>query len=400
MSYDAPFAGLKVVDLSQGIAGPYCAMLLAQNGADVVKVEPVESGDWSRGLGAIYGDHTAYSIAGNLGKRSLALDLKSDDGRAVLWRVLEGADVFVEGFRPGAIKRLGFDYAAVSARQPRILYLSVSGFGQTGPLAERPAMDPVLQAFTGMMVENKGEDGIPHRVPFIPVDMATGLYAFQAISAALYARQSEPNGRYIETSLMQTAAAVQVVRMMATYLEGGTMQIGGPSGIYATADGWISITIVRGPDWHRFCTAIERPDLEAEPRYADRDGRQTHEAELRALIKPILAAKPGAHWAERFGEVGLLFELLSSYFEFLKQPQVEATGLIAWLAQPGLTQPAPVPNIAGRAPLAAGTPLAAAPTLGEHSEAILQEHGYTPAQIADLAARRVIRGPVRARTAS
>ena len=189
MSYDAPFAGLKVVDLSQGVAGPYCAMLLAQHGADVIKVEPTGEGDWSRTLGKRYGGHTAYSIPANLGKRSIALDLKSAEGKDVLWRLIGGADVLLEGFRPGVLDRLGFGYEAVAKREPRILYLSVSGFGQTGPLAGRPAMDPVLQAFTGLMMDNKGEDGIPHRVPFVVIDMSTALYAFQALSAALYARR-------------------------------------------------------------------------------------------------------------------------------------------------------------------------------------------------------------------
>ncbi len=230
MSYDAPFAGLKVIDLSQGIAGPYCAMLLAQHGAQVIKVESLGEGDWARALGARYGSHTAYSIIGNMGKRSIAVDLKSEAGKQVVWRLLDGADVFLEGFRPGVIRRLGFDYTAVSARVPRILYLSISGFGQTGPLAERPAMDPVLQAYTGLMAENRGDDGIPHRVPVIVVDMSTALYAYQALSSALYARRDEAHGRYIEVSLMQAATALQSIRLMACHLEGGTMKPGGAPG--------------------------------------------------------------------------------------------------------------------------------------------------------------------------
>ncbi len=132
MSYDAPFAGLKVIDLSQGIAGPYCAMLLAQHGAEVIKVEGIGEGDWARTLGTRYGSHSAYSIIGNLGKRSIAVDLKSDAGKQVLWRLLKGADVFLEGFRPGAIRRLGFDYDSVAAREPRLLYLSISASARPG----------------------------------------------------------------------------------------------------------------------------------------------------------------------------------------------------------------------------------------------------------------------------
>ena len=245
MSYDAPFAGLKVVDLSQGVAGPYCGMLLAQHGADVIKVEPTGEGDWARTLGKRYGGHTAYSIPANLGKRSIALDLKSDEGKEVLWRLIAGADVLLEGFRPGVLDRLGFGYEAVSKREPRILYLSVSGFGQTGPLSGRPAMDPVLQAFTGLMIDNKGEDGIPHRVPFVVIDMSTALYAFQALSAALYARRDEPRGRRIEVSLLQAASAMQVIRMMMVYLEGEQVRRAMPSGVFKTADGWLQFLVVR-----------------------------------------------------------------------------------------------------------------------------------------------------------
>src|SRR6185312_5708614 len=236
MSYEAPYAGLKVVDLSQGVAGPYCAMLLAQYGANVIKVEPPGTGDWARNLGVVYGDQCAFSIPANLGKRAIALDLKQDDGRAILWRLIQGADVFLQGFRPGVIERLGFGYDAVSEREPRIIYLSVSGFGQMGPLAERPAMDPILQAYTGLTVENRGEDGIPHRTPIIAIDMSTALFAYTAVSTALYARRDETRGRHIEASLMQAAAGLRVVRLMQSYLEDGAIRPpGAPSGVYQVA---------------------------------------------------------------------------------------------------------------------------------------------------------------------
>ena len=183
MSYDAPFAGLKVVDLSQGIAGPYCAMLLAQHGADVIKVEGIGDGDWARTLGVRYGSHSAFSIIGNLGKRSIAVDLKTEAGKAGACGACSKAPTS-SSKASGRASSSGWASTTrpSSAREPRLLYLSISGFGQTGPLAERPAMDPVLQAYTGLMTENRGEDGIPHRVPVIVVDMSTALYAFQALS--------------------------------------------------------------------------------------------------------------------------------------------------------------------------------------------------------------------------
>jgi crotonobetainyl-CoA:carnitine CoA-transferase CaiB-like acyl-CoA transferase len=390
VGYDAPFAGLKVVDLSQGVAGPYCGMLLAQHGAHVIKVEPVGEGDWARTLGRRYNGHSAYSIPTNLGKRSIALDLKASEGKEVLWRLIAGADVLLEGFRPGVLDKLGFGYAAVAQREPRILYLSVSGFGQTGPFAGRPAMDPVLQAFTGLMMDNKGEDGIPHRVPFVVIDMSTALYAFQALSAALYARRSEPKGRHIAVSLLEAASAVQVIRMMMVYLEGEQVRRSMPSGVFRTADGWLQFLVVRQDSWVKFCRIVlERPELAADPRFADDAARMTNEAALMAIVRPAIAGKPTAHWAERLREADIMHERLNSFREFLRSPQAEAIGLVSWL-EPGTPEPVPVPNIAGIAPFVQGTARATTPTLGQHTREVLSEHGFSAADIARLIESRVV----------
>jgi crotonobetainyl-CoA:carnitine CoA-transferase CaiB-like acyl-CoA transferase len=385
MSYEAPFAGLKVLDLSQGIAGPYCAMLLAQHGADVIKVESLGDGDWARTLGTRYGSHTAYSIIGNLGKRSISIDLKTDAGKRVLWRLIKGADVFLEGFRPGVIKRLGFDYETVAAAEPRLLYLSISGFGQSGPLAERPAMDPVLQAYTGLMGENRGEDGIPHRVPVIVIDMSTALYAFQAVSAALYARRDEARGRYIDVSLMQAAAALQSIRLMASHLEGGTLRAGvAPSGIYQIADAWMSVAIVNDRDWRKLCAAMERDGLADEPRFADRAARLENSDALYAILRPAFAAEPWAVWNARLTRAGLMHERLNSYADFIDQPHVKEVGLFQWLRQVGLDVPVPVSALPGMLRQQEGTSRAVAPVLGQHTRNILEAHGYDESEIASL----------------
>src|SRR6201996_3953740 len=240
MDYHSAFAGLKVIDLSGGVAGPSCAMMLAQHGADVIKVEtPHHGGDWSRILGRTYQDHSAFSLYGTMGKRSVAVDLKKPEGKAILWRLIKGADVSIEGFRPGTIQRYGFGYEDVSAREPGVIYYSVSGFGQTGPLAARPAMDPVLQAFIGIVTENKGEhDGHPHRIAISLIDMFSGLLGFQAIATSLYiqARQKNKQGRYLEASLMQGGAMLSVIRMIAQYLERGqATRTSMPNGVFDTA---------------------------------------------------------------------------------------------------------------------------------------------------------------------
>lgn len=395
MSYAAPYKGLKVVDLSQGVAGPYCAMLLAQYGADVIKVEPPDTGDWSRALGTVYGDHTAYSIPANLGKRSIALDLKQETGKQVLWRLIQGADVFLQGFRPRVIDRLGFGYDAVSAREPRILYVSVSGFGQTGPLAERPAMDPVLQAYTGLMAENAGQDGIPHRVPIIAIDMSTAIFAFTAVAAALHARRDEPAGRHIEASLMQAAAGLQVVRMMGSYLDGGAPRpISPPSGVYKTADGWISVTVVRPFEWDGYCKALDLPAFATEERFRTSAGREVHAAELDAVLRPLLQTLPTAAWSERLSAQRVMHEALNSYTDFLKQTHVAESGALAWTTHPHVNQPIPLPNLIGLPPFVDGSARSVSPSKGEHSAAILQEHGYSEGEIASLAAAGVI-GPLR-----
>ncbi|MBC8451737.1 MAG: CoA transferase [Rhodospirillaceae bacterium] len=394
MGYDAPFAGITVLDLSQGIAGPYCGMMLAQQGADVIKVEPVVGGDWARQLGIVYGDQTAYSITGNLGKRSLALDLKSETGKNILWTLAASAGVFMEGFRPGVAARLGFSYDAVAAKNPGIIYLSVSGFGQTGPLAGRPALDPALQALTGMMNSNKGEDDVPHRVMFIPVDMATGLYSFQALSSALYAKRDEEKGCYIDNSLMRCGLAMQSVRLIANTLEGGEMTPGAsPHGVFSTSDGWITLVVMRNTELVPFCEAIERPDLADDPRFATAVSRHEHADAMTPAINDAMSGQPSAYWSARLTEAGIVHEILNDYAEFLEHPQAKADNAVNWLDQPGLSTPAPVPNLAGVSPPENGSPKGTAPQLGQHSSEILRQLGYDGDSIKALAKEGIIGGP-------
>jgi crotonobetainyl-CoA:carnitine CoA-transferase CaiB-like acyl-CoA transferase len=374
MSYEAPYRGVNVLDLSQGIAGPYATMLLAQYGGNVVKVEPPD-GDWARTLGTRYGDQTAFSIGANLGKRSIALDLKRDGDRAIVHRLAARADVVVESFRPGVAARLGVGYADLSALSPRLVYLSVSGFGQSGPESQRPAMDPILQAFSGLIATNRGLDGLPHRVAPIVVDMATALYAFQALAAALYARRDEPRGRYLEASLMQSAAGLQVVHMMAHYLEGGRMRPGlTPGGSYATADGWMYIVIHRDADFGKLCDALELADAKTDPRFVTNALRYQHLTALTEILNVAFARCTTEQLAKRLKDAGVMHSPVNDYLEFLRQPQLEVTGAIAWLEQPGVGR-VPVPNVPGLVPLVSGATRAVAPSLDQHRAEILAELG-------------------------
>ena len=374
MSYDAPFAGLRVVDLSQGIAGPYAGMLLAQYGADVIKVEPPE-GDWARSLGKRYGDMTAFSIAANLGKRSIVLDLKTDEGRTTVRKLAATADVFMESFRPGVAARLGVGYEDVTALSPRVIYLSVSGFGQTGPDAERPGVDTVFQAFTGLMSVNRGADGIPHRVGVIVMDMATALCSFQAMAVALYARRDEPRGRYIDSSLLRGGATVQAVSLIQHHLEAGKPQPGlTPSGTFRSSDGWINVTILRDAEFPALCDALELPAPKTDPRFATNDLRFANLAALAAQLEPAFADRTVADLSARLLAARLMHQRVHTHLEFLDHPQVSATGAVAWIEQPGLGR-LPVPHVPGLPPLRSGTPRAVAPSLDQHRKEILAELG-------------------------
>jgi crotonobetainyl-CoA:carnitine CoA-transferase CaiB-like acyl-CoA transferase len=393
MDYDAAFAGLKVIDLTGGVAGPSCAMMLAQHGADVIKVEtPHNGGDWSRILGRTYGDHSAFSFYGTMGKRALALDLKTDKGKEVLWRLIDGADVFMEGFKPGTIQKYGFSYDAVSAKNPGILYYSISGFGQTGPLASRPAMDPVLQAFTGIVTENNH----PHRIAISLIDMFSGLLGFQAISTSLYVRreQAVKQGRFIELSLMHGGAMLSVIRLIANYLEHGAAQrTSMPNGVFNTSNGQINITMVRPGDWKPFCESIERMDLFENPRYATHKARGDNLDELLEIVRPAIKARTTEWLSERLTERGIMNGRVNSYQEFLKEEQVAATGIMAWLAQPGIAELVPMPNIPGLPPLVSGTRRAHAPRVGEDTRDVLAEHGYAETEIAAMIREKVVGVP-------
>jgi len=384
MSYEHPYAGLKVVDLSQGIAGPYCAMLLAQWGAEVIKIEPPE-GDWARMLGPRYGDHTAFSVAGNLGKKSVVLDLKAPAAKAALERLLDGADVFLEGFRPGVIDRLGFGYERVKELAPGIVYVSISGYGQTGPLSRKPGMDPVLQAYTGFMTSNAGADGVPQRALPIIVDMSTALYAYQAVAAAIYAKRDDPRPRFLDISLMGAAANLQVVRFASTVQEGREPPPGSaPGGVYRCSDGFIQIIILKERDWLSFCDALGLDDFKAEPRYRDNRARAEDLERITARIEPIFQSRTTAEWAEILTARGLMNQPILDYLQFAKEPQAIETGLVVRLPQPGYPEPPTLLAPPGLPPLEPGSPAATAPTLGRDTAAVLSAAGLSPNEIAAL----------------
>jgi len=388
MSYDRPYEGLKVLDFSQGVAGPYCGSLMALYGADVIKVEPPQ-GDWARKLGSDYGGHSVLDVSANRGKRSICLDLKHAEGRAVARALACETDVLIEGFRPGVADRLGIGYREIKECNPRVLYVSVSGYGQQGPMREEPCTDTVMQAFSGLMSVNPGNDGAPHRVGFLIVDMVTGLYAYQALATALHGRARTEQGRHIDVSLMQSAAAIQTAKISEYALAAGDPRVlNAPAGTYRTRDGWIAITLVSHVHWVAICEGLELPQLLDDPRFADFEQRAANLPALLDILNDRLAQKSTSQWNARLLEAGALCNPIHDFGDWLDHSHVQAVD-----AAPSIQQPRvgaiPTAAIPGMMPLDSDDARQIAPAAGEHGRAILREGGYSDdaidALIADAA---------------
>lgn len=381
---ERPYAGLIVLDMSQGIAGPYCAALLGQHGAKVIKIEP-PAGDWIRVMGGGKEGMSALAIVNNLGKRSICIDAAKAEGRAVILKMAERADVFVENFRPGVMAKLGLDYAALAAVSPALVYLSITGFGDSGPNSHKPATDSVVQAMTGMAVANKDAAGQPRRIGILVPDSITALYAAQCVSAALYARDRHPNrggGRHICVSLAECCAAFQAGPIVDDFLFAGQYKppITVPAGVFATRDGYVVLAALRDAMWEGLCRALAREDWLAEPRYASNALRGQCAEEINRDVANILRGRDTQEWALLFEHHDVLFAPVQNYAELRNDPQIRHMGYFGETDQAPYGK-LPMPHIPGTARTGV---LPAAPRSGQHSREILAEFGYGAAEIAAL----------------
>ncbi|WMT72839.1 CoA transferase [Bradyrhizobium sp. Ash2021] len=388
-THDAPYRGLRVLDFGQGIASPYCAMLLGVYGADVIKVEPPE-GDWSRYLGTTYGSHTTLSAVYNRGKRSLCLDMKHKDGVAVAEMLARDCDVLIEGFRPGVAARLGIGYEDLARENPGLIYLSVSGFGQSGPYSKRPGSDSVAQAFSGLVSINVGNDKTPHRVGTTISDVVTGVYAFQAIATTLFARATVGTGRWIDVNLSQSTAALLGHKVAEHILEGGAPRaLNVPAGSYQTSDGWMMVTLVNEPQYKRLCAAIDRDDLASDPRFADFAGRADTADALIPQMREIFLTQSTEAWLARLHAADIIAERILNPGEWLRNIHVEATKGAVCQDTPGVG-PVYAPRTPGIASLSEDR-LCPAPDVGQDSYAVLMEAGFERGAINDLVKTGAVR---------
>ena len=384
--------GLKVIDFTQIGAGPTCTMMLADMGADVVKVESPE-GEIGRTLGPPWiGDDAALFHAFNRNKRGLVLDLKSASGRAVAERLVAGADVVVESMRPGVMARLGLDHATVLARHPQLVYCSISAYGQSGPYAGRAGVDGILQADTGLMGLVGTPGAAPAKVQAPIVDVVTGYLACIGILAKLRERDASGEGGHLDVNLMNAALALQQ-SALASYLASGELPLpmgsaapySAPNEALPTQDGWIMLAAYNGDRWPRLCAAIGAPELAADPRFATSPQRVAQRSAMCDALSARLRTQTTAHWLPVLQHADILCAPVATYADVEHHPQVAANRMIATVADPAAGT-VRMPGFPINSAQSAEQPHRPAPRRGEHSAQILREAGYSTQQIVALEA--------------
>ncbi|MGD9827861.1 MAG: CaiB/BaiF CoA transferase family protein [Hyphomicrobiaceae bacterium] len=383
MGNSGPLAKVRVLDLSQGIAGPHCGLLFAEHGAEVVKIEPL-GGDWMRQLGLRIDGQSAYSIYYNRGKKSLALDIAKPAGREIALALARRSDVVIQSARPGVMDKLGLGFAAVQAVAPGIVYVSISGFGTQGPKARHPGTDTVAQAHSGLMSVIRGRDGAPTKIDHPVVDAITGLYAFQSATMALLGRLmgAPAAARHIDVSLAQSAVAIQAPKILEWSARGGPgeLLLNPPTGNFRTADGWIAIALIKEEQFPRLCNVLGRPDMPEDARFSSFERRMANLQALRQELDGEFAKRGTQDWARALGAADVLVSPVNSFGDWLDDPQTEATGGAPVLPVTSQASAA-LPTTPGEMPFTA-----ASPRLGEHTRGVLAELGHDGAAIDALIA--------------
>jgi crotonobetainyl-CoA:carnitine CoA-transferase CaiB-like acyl-CoA transferase len=387
---DLPFEGVKVLDLSQGVAGPYCGMHFARNGADVIKLEPPGAGCWGRQLGKAVGDQTAHSVVVNRGKRSLAVDLKAPDGIEIARQLAAECNVMIQNYRVGKLVKFGLDYDSVVEKNSRVIYVGVTGFGQKGPRRDQPATDSVMQAYTGMMSINRDINGLPQRINMLAIDFASGLYAFQAAAAALYGQAMRGKGKLIETSLLESAMVFQEAAIMESYLQGGDAEpIGMPVGSFKTKNGFISINARRDSQFKSFCTLIGKEEWIDDPRFVGPRQRVANGDFLLSQIRSIIETKTSEEWNKLISEADILNAKVQTHIDLLEDAQVQAVNAIRWVENDTLGR-IPMATVPGQPISETGDRFTHSPHIGEHNEEVLTELGYSALKIKNLKKKGVV----------
>jgi crotonobetainyl-CoA:carnitine CoA-transferase CaiB-like acyl-CoA transferase len=373
-----PLEDVKVLDLSHALAGPYCTLLLADYGARVYKLEPPEAGDMGRGWGPPFaGDQASYFVALHPNKLGLCLDLKHPEGRELCLRLMEKVDVVIENFRPGTPERLGLGWETARRRNARLIYCSISGYGQDGPSRDLPAMDLILQASSGLMSITGPPGGPLVRCGHSVADITSGMSATIGILIALRARDATGAGQYLDVAMFDSMISAMVSNF-GRYLGSGVVP--GPMGSafdqivpycgFATADRDIVIAIGSEKLWDAFCRALERPNLAADPRFASNAERVRNRAVLEPLLAEIFRTASSEEWLRRLGAAGVPCTLVRTLEEVCADPQATARGMFPVLPHPS-AGPTPVTGLPIKMSATPGRVRFPAPVLGQHTRAVL-----------------------------
>ena len=393
---NAVLNNIKVLDLTRTIAGPFSTMMLGDMGAEVIKIEEPENGDETRSWTPFWNGESSVFVAFNRNKRGISVNLKEQEGIDLVLSLAKEADIVVESFRAGALDRMGLGYGDIKAINPDIIYCSISGYGRTGPLANKPGYDLLIQAYSSLMNLTGETDGMPMRVGFSLVDLFTGMMAYGSMMTALYHRNMTGKGQWIEAALLDgqvAAMSYHGTAYLATGVDPLRMGSGHPSLVpyqsFAGSDGNFILGVANAGLWQRFCNAIEHPELLEDPRFRTNDDRVVNRSECVQVLNNIFGTNTVSYWVDKISEAGVPCGPINRVSDVVNDPHVLSRDMISGIEHPNI----PDLRFPGSPLKLTETPPSirrAPPLLGQHNEEILCELGYSPDSIDSLRGRGVI----------
>ncbi len=397
VSEKLPLAGLRVVDLSRALAGPFCAMILADLGADVVKVEPTPDGEMVRKWGPFKDGISVYYLSIHRNKRSLAVNFRDARGLELIRTLADGADILVENFKPGVMKEMGMDYPVLAARNPRLVFASITGFGTTGPYGEWPGVDQIAQGMSGLMSLTGQKETGPTRVGIPIGDVVAGMWAALGCQAAIIQRQASGRGQLVETSLLAGLIALLNVQGQRALSLGDTPGVAGndhpvicPYGMFQAKDGPFNMAVATEDMWPRLCGLLGLQELAAHPDYKDNASRMKKREELKRLLNGKFAARGKMEWTLELVKLGLPAGPIFSLDQVFSDPHVNQTRMVEEVDHPRLGRLRVLANPIRMGAMAGRSVRTPPPALGEHSRQVLRDFGLAEARIDELQSAKVI----------